>query len=121
MQARTVDLSDDAIEILNMLKEFYNKKKIDSEWLFTHRNGKIHYRALDLRIRKYCRNVGIQEKSLHKCRATYISLLRDAGMSFEKIAEEVGHKQIQTTMNNYSFDVRDNEENRRILNSALKF
>ena len=42
-------------------------------------------------------------------------------MSFEKIAEEVGHKQIQTTMNNYSFDVRDNEENRRILNSALKF
>ena len=48
-------------------------------------------------------------------------MLRDAGMSFEKIAEEVGHQQIQTTMNNYSFDVNTNEENLRMLNDGLRF
>ena len=40
---------------------------------------------------------------------------------FEKIAEEVGHQQIQTTMNNYSFDVNTNEENLRMLNDGLRF
>lgn len=58
-------------------------------------------------------------KSMHKIRSTYISLLRDAGMSFEKIAEEVGHQSVITTMQNYSFDVNSDEENRRILNSGL--
>lgn len=58
-------------------------------------------------------------KSIHKIRSTYISLLRDAGMSFEKIAEEVGHQSVITTMNNYSFDVNSDVENRRILNSGL--
>ena len=58
-------------------------------------------------------------KSLHKIRSTYISRLRDAGMSFEKIAEEVGHQQIQTTMNNYSFDVNTDEENLRMMNAGL--
>ena len=61
MQARTVDLSDDAIQIMNMLKEFYNKKKIDSEWLSTHRNGKIHYRGIrfaDSEVLPECRHSG---------------------------------------------------------------
>lgn len=49
-------------------------------------------------------------KSMHKIRCTYISMLRDAGMSFEKIAEEVGHQSVLTTMNNYSFDVNSDEE-----------
>jgi cyanate lyase len=48
-------------------------------------------------------------------------MLRDAGMSFEKIAEEVGHQSVATTMNNYSYDVNTDEENRRILNQGLNF
>ena len=75
---------------------------------------------MDLRIRRYCRLAGINEKSLHKVRSTFISMLRDAGMSFEKIAEEVGHKSIITTMNHYSYDTLDAEQNRTILNKGLK-
>ena len=59
------------------------------------------------------------EKLLHKIRSTYISLLRDAGLSFEKIAEEVGHKSVITTMLNYSFDTLEDEENKRIINKGL--
>lgn len=119
--ARVVDLTDDALFILDQLKKYYESEGICSEWLFTHKNGKIHDRALDLRIRKYCEATGTDIKSLHKIRSTFISMLRDAGMSFEKIAEEVGHQQIQTTMNNYSFDVNTNEDNIRMLNAGLNF
>ena len=74
---------------------------------------------MDLRIRKYCRLTGIKEKSLHKVRSTYISMLRASGMSFEKIREEVGHKSILTTANHYLYDTEEDEENRRILNKGL--
>ena len=90
-----------------------------SEWLFVNHDGRIHNRAMDLRIRKYCNIIGIKEKSLHKIRSTYISMLRDAGMSFEKIREEVGHKSVLTTANHYFFDTQGDLENRRMLNQGL--
>ena len=116
---RIVDLTDDALYILKLLKEYYESESMESEWLFVNKNGRIHNRAMDLRIKRYCRLAGIKEKSMHKIRSTYISLLRDAGMSFEKIAEEVGHKSVITTMQNYSFDTQDDLENKRILNHGL--
>ena len=116
---RIVDLTDDALYILELLKEYYEAENLVSEWLFVNKNGRIHNRAMDLRIRRYCRLAGINEKSLHKIRSTYISLLRDAGVSFEKIAEEVGHKSVLTTMLNYSFDTQDDVENKRLINKGL--
>ena len=116
---RIVDLTDDALYILELLKEYYETENLVSEWLFVNKNGRIHNRAMDLRIRRYCRLAGINEKSLHKIRSTYISLLRDAGVSFEKIAEEVGHKSVLTTMLNYSFDTQDDAENKRLINKGL--
>ena len=116
---RIVDLTDDALYILELLKEYYESENLVSEWLFVNKSGRIHNRAMDLRIRRYCRLAGINEKSLHKIRSTYISLLKDAGVSFEKIAEEVGHKSVLTTMLNYSFDTQDDEENKRLINKGL--
>ena len=117
---RIVDLTDDAIFILQLLKDYYTSVGIVSEWLFVNAHGRIHNRAMDLRIRRYCRLAGMDiEKSLHKIRSTYISMLRDAGMSFEKIADEVGHKSVITTMKHYSFDTLADEENKNILNHAL--
>lgn len=49
--------------------------------------------------------------SIHKIRATYVSLLRDAGLTFEAIATQVGHKSTRTTENNYSFDLKAEKEN----------
>lgn len=118
---RIVDLTEDAIYILELLKDYYQSQHINTEWLFVNKSGKrIHNRAMQSHLKKYCKLANMPMfKSMHKIRSTYISLLRDAGMSFEKIAEEVGHKSVTTTMQNYSFDVNSDEENRRILNSGL--
>ena len=117
---RIVDLTDDALYILQLLREYYESEHLVSDWLFVNKKGRIHNRAMDLRIRRYCRLAGMDiEKSLHKVRSTYISMLRDAGMSFEKIAEEVGHKSVITTMKHYSYDTLEDAENKRILNRGL--
>ncbi len=116
---RLVDLSDDAIYILELLYDYYESENLKSEWLFVNKRGHIHDRAMDLRIRKYCRMINIDEKSLHKVRSTYISMLRAAGMSFEKIQELVGHKSVLTTIKHYLYDVEEDIENRRILNEGL--
>lgn len=116
---RFVDLTEDALYILRLLKEYYESEKIVSEWLFVNKRGRIHNRAMDLRIRKYCNMLGIKEKSLHKVRSTFISMLRACGMSFEKIREEVGHKSILTTANHYCYDTQDDVDNRKLLNQGL--
>lgn len=116
---RLVDLTNDAIYILQLLYDFYKSENMDSEWLFINKKGRIHNRAMDLRIRRYCRMIGINEKSLHKVRSTYISMLRASGMSFEKIQELVGHKSVLTTVKHYLYDVEEDIENRKILNQGL--
>ncbi len=116
---RLVDLTDDAIYILQLLYDYYESENINSEWLFVNKRGHIRNRAMDLRIKKYCRMIGIEEKSLHKVRSTYISMLRASGMSFEKIQELVGHKSVLTTIKHYLYDVEEDIENRRILNEGL--
>ena len=116
---RDVVLSDDALYLIKLLKEYYASEKMQSEWMFFNKRGKIHNRAMDIRIKKYCRQTNMdKEKSLHKVRSTYISKLRDAGMSFEKIAELVGHKSIRTTLQNYSADLKSEEENRDYVDKA---
>jgi len=111
--SREVFLTEDAIYILDLLRSYYESNKIESEWLFYSKRekDKIHDRALDIRIEQYCKQIGIPKKSIHKIRATYVSLLRDAGLTFEAIATQVGHKSTRTTENNYSFDLKAEKEN----------
>lgn len=116
---RVIDLTDDAIYLLELLRDYYRDNAIVTPWLFysKNKNDKCHDRAFDIRIKKYCRQAGIKEKSLHKVRSTFISNLRDAGMSYEKIAEYVGHKSVLTTQKHYSYDLESDKRNKEIMNS----
>ncbi|MBP5310617.1 MAG: site-specific integrase [Lachnospiraceae bacterium] len=118
---REVFLTDDAINLLKLLKGYYRERGIATEWLFysTKIKDKIHDRAIDLRLEKYCKQIGIPRKSVHKIRSTYVSLLRDAGLTFESIAEQVGHKSTATTANNYSFDLKSEQDNQKMMSTAL--
>ena len=116
---RIIDLTDDALYIIDLLKNYYKKEKIITPWLFYSKKqgDKCHHRAFDLRIKKYCRLANFDyEKSMHKIRSTFISNLRDCGLSYEKIQEYVGHKDVRTTMNHYSFDLESDEINRMNMN-----
>lgn len=119
--SRVVTLTDEAVETLKRLKDFQEQFEISSEWVLARKRDKLHYEAIYRRIIRYCREAGISERGSHKIRKTFISALRDGGMSFEKIAELVGHKRIATTMASYSYDLKPDAANLEIMNSALSF
>jgi len=63
---RNVFLTEEAKRILAMIKDWNNGNGFsDSKYVFLNPNGeRIHEDALDCRIRKYCINFGISEKSI---------------------------------------------------------
>ena len=104
--------------ILKLLKQHYEDAGIDSEWLFYgKRYGKAHASALYRRLKIYCNKTGYSVSNFHDIRRTYVSISHDKGMSFARLKEICGHKDERTTIKCYSFDTKEDEENRKILNS----
>ena len=68
---------------------------------------------------RYCDKAGIDYRSSHKARKTFISSLIDAGMNINTIREIVGHADEQTTWGSYCYDRRTKDERKEILESAL--
>lgn len=118
---RAVDLTDDAIYILNLFRDFHLTYNISSRFLLVDQTGKkLTDRSLEYQLKKLCKEAGMEvPKSLHKVRSTYISILREAGVSFKKIQEEVGHCSVQTTMNNYYSDIKEDDENLALIKKGL--
>ena len=103
---RNVYLSTTARDILKMVHETNIKKGYkDTEYIFVNENGKIHESALNCRLKKYCKNINISKKSMHKIRKTYISTLIDnENININYIREQVGHADERTTYGNYCFN-----------------
>lgn len=117
---RTVYLTQKAKDILREIRKVtlqYGYR--DDDYIFVGPNGRIHKRAVDSRIRKYCKNINIREKSAHKIRKTYISTLIDAGVNINTIRNLAGHRKEETTLGNYCFDRSTKEQKEEILEQAL--
>lgn len=93
----------------------------NEEYIFLGKNGKrIHCKALDTRIRKYCRHLGISEKSMHKIRKTYISTLIDSNLvNINTIREMVGHEDERTTFRNYCYNRNSDLQTQANIEQAL--
>ncbi|NLJ96469.1 MAG: tyrosine-type recombinase/integrase [Clostridiales bacterium] len=115
------------ISTFNAWKERYTQNSRtehgfgDSEYIFLGKDGnRIHSRALDTRIRKYCTHIGIDEKSMHKIRKTYISTLVDSNLiNINTIREMVGHEDERTTLKNYTFNRKSDVQTQENMETAL--
>lgn len=120
---RRIYLTKEAREVLRMVKESNCRQGYsDTEgYMFLNKSGRIHEGSLDRKLRTLCRRIGIEEKSLHKIRKTYISTLIDQGINLNTIREIVGHEDERVTLNNYCFDRRSTEQIEEQLEKALAF
>ena len=91
----------------------------DSGYVFSTDDNYLSYRSLSSAFIRYCEKAGIEYRSSHKARKTFISSLIDAGMNINTIREWVGHAEEQTTWGSYCYDRRTTDERREILESAL--
>lgn len=117
---RDVFLPKEARRILKEVKKSSIMNNTLGEFIFVNKkNERIHKYAVDKRIRKYCRAVGINEKSMHKIRKTYISTLIDAGVNLNTIRSQAGHEKEETTFKNYCFDRMADKQKEELLEKAL--
>lgn len=119
---RFVYLTETAKNIIRMvmlINQLYNYKCDD--FLFVKKNKMITQYAIQARLLRGCETIGINTKSSHKIRKTYISSLIDSGLNIDEIRRQVGHSDERTTYGNYCFNRRTSDETRSIMEAALKY
>lgn len=113
---RDVYLNSEAKKILEMVRELNVRNGYyDDNYVFiSQKKIRSSARTITSYLEKLCSAVGIQVKSNHKIRKTYISSLFDAKVNIDTIRRLAGHEDEKTSLKNYCFDQSDKDilENR---------
>ena len=112
---RDIPLTDEALRILERVKEYNKLHNFTAEWIFQSANPKYDYRlsynAADRKLRKLCTRLDTITKSPHKCRKTAISTLLDSPSLNARTAQKfAGHRHLSTTYDYYSFERKTKKE-----------
>lgn len=118
--SRIIELSDEALAIIQVTLELQEKHSLTSEYLFCDNEGKpiVRQRINDC-LRFYCNKAGIGVKSSHKIRKTVLSKLFDKGFDFEEVMRFAGHHDKNTTIRYYLFSMKIKEDKHDKISSAL--
>lgn len=121
---RDIPLTDEALYILDLVREFNKKNDMHAEWIFQSKDPKIDYRlsynAANNKLARLCEKIDSVRKSPHKLRKTCLSaLLDDPNVNSRTIQRFAGHSDITTTLTYYNFDRSTKEEQSRAINNAL--
>lgn len=99
-----------------LLREIHMKAPFDDN-LFPNLR-KLNF---DNRLRRTCKEIGINPRSMHKIRKTYGTFLIDSGVEDSLIMSQMGHKDIQTTRSYYYFANKDNDYKKQQIEQAISF
>ncbi|MCR4598525.1 MAG: tyrosine-type recombinase/integrase, partial [Acetatifactor sp.] len=131
---RTIPLNEDAIKLLALVKELNTKNGIDcsDNALIFQRiiKGNIlpcNIRCFDPRISRYCRELGIERKSMHDMRRTFATLLYRAALAagekrdviLEKLRCLMGHTSVSQTKK-YIVDLDENADSKPLVDLLCK-
>ncbi|MBO4888061.1 MAG: site-specific integrase [Firmicutes bacterium] len=105
-EEREVIATDECFEIVDKVRALQRAKGNYSKMLFNVRTPN----NLQRKLAKLCKMTKIEERSPHKIRKTYISTLINQMMDLDFVREQVGHKEIQTTLNSYTYSTARTEK-----------
>ena len=122
---RAIPLTDSAIEILEMVRDYNKRHGFTKEWIFqsnsVKQEGRLGYNAIDHKLRRLCRRLNITERSPHKLRKTCISTLLDnPNINPREVMRFAGHKDMSTTLNSYCFNRAQKSKTAAEINKTLK-
>lgn len=117
---RIIDLSDEAVLIIQEALKIQKELSIKSDYLFADAKGKhiIRQRINDC-LRFYCKKISLDVKSSHKIRKTVLSNLFAKGFNLEEIMQLAGHHNKSTTLKYYLFSVKLKDDRQSRLTQAL--
>ena len=87
------------------------------EYLFESNGKRLMTYQFRNRLRTVCKKTGVVNKSPHKVRKTYASMLIDSGISESVIISQMGHTDIRTTKGFYYRNRNGDETKKEIINS----
>ncbi len=113
---REVIVTDECFEIVRKIRAMKKQKGFKSEYLFSVKTPS----SLECKVRRVCQKAGIASKSPHKIRKTYISILVNQMKDLDFVRSQVGHKEIQTTLNSYTYSTERTEKKYSDLSAILE-
>ena len=118
---RTVDVVPPALEIIERIRQERIRLGMPTDGCIFTVNEKYGslYSALGKSINKYCDEIGIPRRSLHKTRKTCASKMHADGVNDLIIQAQLGHKDLRTTFNSYCYDVTTDAERYRAISASL--
>jgi len=116
---RDIFLTPKAKKILELINSSNIQNNYDSEFIFFYEKGRMHERCVDNAIRRYCKKLNINIKSMHKIRKTFISTLIDSGLNIDEIRRIAGHEDAQTTFNSYCYNRLYKTQTNNLITNAL--
>ena len=90
----------------------------DSEYLFMFEGKQLSISTFNARLRRYCKEIGIQPKSSHKIRFCVASILYQNGMPLTELKRMLGHSTVQMTLH-YLRNVSANSNTLDIMQKCL--
>jgi len=112
---RDVIIPDSALWILRKLRNM----SPFGEYLFECSGERIRTYVFRNRLRTVCRATGVVEKSPHKIRKTYGSILIDSGANESLILEQMGHTDIRTTKEHYYRNRQNCMQKAEVINNIV--
>ena len=104
--------------VLNRIKAYHEEHGTFGEYVFMDENGRIHARNISNCARRHTMNEEYSGvKSIHAIRRTLNSNMRCAGVPSPIAASMMGHTE-RVNEANYTYDITEVEERRKIMQSA---
>ena len=72
-------------------------------------------------LHRACKKVGIPERSSHKIRKTYASILLSNQVDDRLITSQMGHTDIATTQGSYYFNRNSEKQRKEIISKVITF
>ena len=91
--------------LLARIRSVLDEKKINNEFVFSDKDGRVNSHTISCAINRRCEDVGIDKKSIHAIRRTVSSNLRKV-LPIATVANLLGHLE-ETNEQHYNYDVLD--------------
>ena len=110
-QDRYVFMTPESNKTVRLAKKRQWERGVSSDgYIFSVNDKPCSCSSIAQRFRNYCKWMGIEHKSSHKARKTFVSAALDSGINLNTVREAVGHQDERTTLQSYLYDRSGNEE-----------
>ena len=113
---RDVLITDECFEIVEQIRQLQEQKAVFHDGYLFHA---VTPSDLENKIRRLCVELNLPIRSPHKMRKTYVSTLLNNGADPDFVRAQVGHKEIQTTYNSYTYSTSRPEKQLQMLETVL--